>query len=102
MDGSHATASDERTTHARLQELIETRRAVIEVIGLGYVGLPLVCAFAGSGFRSLGFDIDRSKVDRLIAGESYSDTSTRGAAVVDSGEAVRANVSRGREKIRKA
>jgi len=71
MNGSHATASDERTTHASLQALIETGRAVIGVIGLGYVGLPLVRAFAGSGFRCLGFDIDRSKVDRLNAGESY-------------------------------
>jgi len=65
MDGSHATATDKRTTHARLQDLIETGRAVIGVIGLGYVGLPLVRAFAGSGFRCLGFDIDRSKVLKL-------------------------------------
>ncbi|SIO55405.1 UDP-N-acetyl-D-glucosamine dehydrogenase [Singulisphaera sp. GP187] len=45
--------------------------ARIGVIGLGYVGLPLVELFAGCGFRVLGFDIDSSKVERLQAGESY-------------------------------
>jgi UDP-N-acetyl-D-glucosamine dehydrogenase len=35
------------------------------------VGLPLVRAFVGAGFRTLGFDVDETKVDRLLAGESY-------------------------------
>jgi UDP-N-acetyl-D-glucosamine dehydrogenase len=51
--------------------LIATKRAVIGVIGLGYVGLPLVRAFTSGGFRCLGFDTDQSKVDKLNAGESY-------------------------------
>jgi UDP-N-acetyl-D-glucosamine dehydrogenase len=50
---------------------IEDRSARIGVIGLGYVGLPLVELFAGCGFPVLGLDIDSSKVDRLRAGESY-------------------------------
>jgi UDP-N-acetyl-D-glucosamine dehydrogenase len=41
------------------------------VIGLGYVGLPLVELFAGNGFPVLGLDIDASKVERLEAGQSY-------------------------------
>ncbi|RUL89386.1 nucleotide sugar dehydrogenase [Tautonia sociabilis] len=50
---------------------IADREAVVAVIGLGYVGLPLVELFSGSGFRVLGLDIDPSKVDRLNRGESY-------------------------------
>jgi UDP-N-acetyl-D-glucosamine dehydrogenase len=44
---------------------------MIGVIGLGYVGLPLIRAFTAVGFRCLGFDVDQSKVDKLKAGESY-------------------------------
>ena len=58
-------------SHARLAELINTKRAVIGVIGLGYVGLPLIRAFTGAGFRCMGFDVDQSKVDKLTAGQSY-------------------------------
>lgn len=50
---------------------IEGRRAMVAVIGLGYVGLPLALVFAGKGFRVLGFDVDEGKVERLNAGESY-------------------------------
>ena len=41
------------------------------VIGLGYVGLPLVLSYASRGYRVLGFDIDQNKVRRLLDGESY-------------------------------
>jgi UDP-N-acetyl-D-glucosamine dehydrogenase len=58
-------------SHARLAELIQTKQAVIGVIGLGYVGLPLIRAFTAVGFRCLGFDVDRTKVDKLKAGQSY-------------------------------
>lgn len=44
---------------------------VIGILGLGYVGLPLAMVFAGKGYRTLGFDIDRNKVDFLQKGESY-------------------------------
>jgi UDP-N-acetyl-D-glucosamine dehydrogenase len=68
-----STVSDNRVSasHARLAELINTKRAVIGVIGLGYVGLPLIRAFTGAGFRCMGFDVDQSKVDKLTAGQSY-------------------------------
>ena len=55
----------------RLAELIQTKKAVIGVIGLGYVGLPLIRAFTTAGFRCLGFDVDQSKVVKLRAGQSY-------------------------------
>jgi UDP-N-acetyl-D-glucosamine dehydrogenase len=47
------------------------RTAKIAVIGLGYVGLPLLRTVAERGFSALGFDIDRAKVDILNAGGSY-------------------------------
>ena len=54
-----------------LETLIREKRAKIGVVGLGYVGLPLIRAFVAAGFRTLGFDVDQSKVDRLLRGESY-------------------------------
>jgi UDP-N-acetyl-D-glucosamine dehydrogenase len=50
---------------------IEDESAVIGVVGLGYVGLPLVREFVNAGYRGLGFDTDSAKVEKLNAGESY-------------------------------
>jgi UDP-N-acetyl-D-glucosamine dehydrogenase len=58
-------------SQARLAELIASKQARIGVIGLGYVGLPLIRAFTAAGFRCLGFDVDQAKVDKLRAGISY-------------------------------
>ncbi|MGA2586821.1 MAG: nucleotide sugar dehydrogenase [Candidatus Aminicenantales bacterium] len=55
----------------KFQQKIKNNQAVIGVIGLGYVGLPLVIRFAEEGFRVLGFDIDPQKVDKLNRGQSY-------------------------------
>ena len=52
-------------------EKITGRSAVIGIVGLGYVGLPLVLGFVARGFRVIGLDIDESKVKALKAGESY-------------------------------
>ncbi len=54
-----------------LREKIIQRQALIGVIGLGYVGLPLVLRFAEVGFKILGFDSDPRKVELLNRGESY-------------------------------
>lgn len=54
-----------------LQSKIEQKTAVVGVIGLGYVGLPLVHAFCEVGFATIGFDIDRAKIKQLCRGESY-------------------------------
>ena len=50
---------------------IKNHQAVIGIVGLGYVGLPLMLRFAEVGYPTLGFDIDKTKVDKLIKGESY-------------------------------
>lgn len=49
---------------------IQTKKAKIGIIGLGYVGLPLSVAFALEGFEVLGIDVTKSKVDMLNRGES--------------------------------
>ncbi|MBN2294213.1 MAG: nucleotide sugar dehydrogenase [Pirellulales bacterium] len=54
-----------------LQEAVANKSAIIGIVGLGYVGLPLVRAFVGAGFRTMGFDVDQKKVDELAAGRSY-------------------------------
>jgi UDP-N-acetyl-D-glucosamine dehydrogenase len=54
-----------------LRSRIDQRQVLVGVIGLGYVGLPLLQAFNKAGFRTIGYDIDQAKVDRLLAGESY-------------------------------
>jgi UDP-N-acetyl-D-glucosamine dehydrogenase len=50
---------------------IKNRSASVGVIGLGYVGLPLVIAFGNAGFRVTGFDLDEEKVKVLNNGGSY-------------------------------
>ncbi len=50
---------------------LQSRTALIGIIGLGYVGLPLARTFSGRGFRVLGFDTDPNKVEKLRRGESY-------------------------------
>ena len=54
-----------------LSRKIDDASAHVAVIGLGYVGLPLAVAFADAGYHVLGFDVDRTKVERLRDGESY-------------------------------
>ncbi len=54
-----------------LLEKIQNKEAVIGVVGLGYVGLPLLMEFVDQGFKTLGFDIDPQKVEKLNAGKSY-------------------------------
>jgi UDP-N-acetyl-D-glucosamine dehydrogenase len=50
---------------------IENKEATVGVIGLGYVGLPLLVAFADRGFRALGFDVDSEKIASIEQGKSY-------------------------------
>lgn len=60
-----------------LIEKIRAKEARLSVIGLGYVGLPLVVEFARAGFVAVGVDIDASKVERVNGGDSYvKDVST--------------------------
>jgi UDP-N-acetyl-D-glucosamine dehydrogenase len=54
-----------------LMQKIKDKRARVGVIGLGYVGLPLVEVFHGAGFHVTGFDVDQRKVKMLDSGKSY-------------------------------
>ena len=54
-----------------LLQKIETRKARVGVVGLGYVGLPLAVEKAKAGFSVLGFDIQEDKVARVNRGENY-------------------------------
>src|SRR5512145_571872 len=56
---------------ASLLNKIETRRARVGVVGLGYVGLPLAVELAKAGFHATGIDLDERKVDAVNAGRSY-------------------------------
>jgi len=50
---------------------IRNRKAIIGIIGLGYVGLPLALEFARKGFRVVGFDVDEKKVQSINSSKSY-------------------------------
>ncbi|NCC40345.1 MAG: nucleotide sugar dehydrogenase [Gammaproteobacteria bacterium] len=50
---------------------LNNREAQIGILGLGYVGLPLMLRFSEVGYPVLGFDIDAAKVEALMAGRSY-------------------------------
>jgi UDP-N-acetyl-D-glucosamine dehydrogenase len=56
--------------HSVLSARIQDRSALIGIIGMGYVGLPLMLAATSKKFRVLGFDIDAEKVKRLNFGKS--------------------------------
>lgn len=49
----------------------KNKEALVGIVGLGYVGLPLMLRYSAVGFRVLGIDIDAAKITRLNAGESY-------------------------------
>lgn len=50
---------------------VDRREVRVGIVGMGYVGLPLVFAFANKGFPVTGFDIDQTKIDMLLRQESY-------------------------------
>lgn len=57
--------------YGQLKDLIQTGKAKVGIVGLGYVGLPLADALVEGGLRVLGFDVDEDKVDMLLKGECY-------------------------------
>src|SRR3954468_22333300 len=69
-----------------LAERIRTKQARVAVVGLGYVGLPLLVAVANAGFRTIGLDADPEKVGLLQEGRSY---------IVDVSDYALASVERG-------
>ncbi len=50
---------------------LSDKSAVIGIMGLGYVGLPLMLRYHAVGYSVIGFDVDQSKIDKLALGESY-------------------------------
>ena len=54
-----------------LKEKLLTKNAVLGVIGLGYVGLPLAVEKAKAGYKTIGFDIQKDKVDKVNNGINY-------------------------------
>lgn len=60
------------TAHSSaLRERLTQRTARVGVVGLGYVGLPLLVEFARSGYEAVGFDLDERKVAAIQEGRSY-------------------------------
>jgi len=54
-----------------IREKISSKKAVLGVIGLGYVGLPLAVEKAKAGYKTIGFDIQMDKVDKVNKGINY-------------------------------
>lgn len=54
-----------------IRQAIESRALVCGTVGLGYVGLPLAVEKAKAGYRTIGFDVQQAKVDKVNAGENY-------------------------------
>ena len=57
--------------NAELIDKLNGKTARIGIVGLGYVGLPLMLRYCEVGYKVIGFDIDQTKVDALKAGNSY-------------------------------
>jgi len=55
----------------QITSLITHKRAKVGVIGLGYVGLPLLVEFASKGFQATGFEVDANKAAKITSGRSY-------------------------------
>jgi UDP-N-acetyl-D-glucosamine dehydrogenase len=54
-----------------LEKKIKDKSAVVSIVGLGYVGLPLAVAFAEAGYRVIGFEVLKRRVDSVNKGVSY-------------------------------
>ncbi|MCU0839446.1 MAG: nucleotide sugar dehydrogenase [Rhodospirillales bacterium] len=67
--GAHAVTAGALDV-PRLEQRFRDRTALVGIIGLGYVGLPLMLAAAKAGFRTLGFDINAQRVEELNGGAS--------------------------------
>ena len=55
----------------QLKTKLQEKTALIGIIGMGYVGLPLMLRYSDEGYKTIGFDIDDEKVEALNAGQSY-------------------------------
>jgi UDP-N-acetyl-D-glucosamine dehydrogenase len=65
------TEKGETIVNTSLLAKLNDKSAIIGVVGLGYVGLPLVLRYCEVGYKVIGFDIDQSKIEALSNGKSY-------------------------------
>lgn len=56
---------------SELVEKLRSKKAVVGIVGLGYVGLPLMLRYCQVGYQVVGFDVDQTKIDLLRSGKSY-------------------------------
>ena len=68
---SKTRSTSESSDYKTLKQKILDKKAVCGVIGLGYVGLPLVQHLCEAGFKVIGFDVDLSKAEAIAQGKSY-------------------------------
>lgn len=61
----------EKNYENKIVKKIECKKITVGVVGLGYVGLPLAVEKAKAGFKTIGFDIQRAKVDMVNEGKNY-------------------------------
>lgn len=89
----------EKMSNKTLLDKLNNKEAVIGIVGLGYVGLPLLLRFCEVGYRAIGFDIDEGKIRKIQAGKSYIKHIDPAAiqSAVQSGLAVTADFSRAAE-----
>ena len=83
------------TIKSTLIDKLEAREATIGIIGLGYVGLPLLLRYSDVGLRVIGYDVDEDKVAALNSGKSYIEhiASGRVVAAVKNGFRATANLA---------
>lgn len=60
--------------NSQLIDLLSNKKAIIGIIGLGYVGLPIMQRFAEVGYKAIGYDINEQKIDSLIEQFKHSKT----------------------------
>lgn len=66
-----ATQNQSQPDTSEFLAKINNRSCTIGVVGLGYVGLPLIVAFAEAGFKTIGFDLNSATIQKLRTGESH-------------------------------
>ena len=54
-----------------LEQKIQSKKATVGIVGLGYVGLPLAVEYASKGFTTVGIDVDKEKVHAVNKGKNY-------------------------------
>ena len=64
------TASAPRNWRSSLRGRIERRRAIVGIVGLGYVGLPLMAVVRRAGFPVSGVDTDRARIESIRSGRT--------------------------------